>query len=171
MLFNIIGYFFDCRYISSFAATKQADDCELRNRLLMEAIDKIGLSSPEAAAKIWAEGVKSRNAALQFSVMSESLKKNYVNQLEQTAPNWVTGVSSPWISEYKIVEMKKIPQNRYTVKVLFNTATSTGPAADYNALLTLAEERDFWRIADIQMDEGLFAYTGFENNYTGTAPN
>ena len=39
--------------------------------------------------------------------------------------------------------------------------TSTGPAGDYNAILSVTREGYFWRISMISLEEGLYVYTGF----------
>lgn len=160
-LFNVIGYFFDCKYISVAAAVAQVDKYEVRSRLLMDAMDQVGVGTPEDAAVVWANGLETRSAALQYSVMGTELKKEYAKQLDKNYPNWVTGVSSPWISAYKITNIETIGVNQYAVRLTLSTATSSGPYADYNAVLIVVLEGDFWRITNISADPGLSAYMGF----------
>ena len=64
LFINILGLVFDYRYISVFAAAEDADTYEVRSRLLMEAMEDIGVCSPEQAALVWAKGLKMRSAAL-----------------------------------------------------------------------------------------------------------
>ena len=130
---------------------------EIRCRLLMESFNHIGACSPEDAALIWAEGLKIRSGALQYAVMSSELKESYEKQLEKSSPNWVTGISSPWIDSYRIIMSKE-----ESIELIFSTFTSTGPAGDYRALLKIAKEGKFWRITDISADPGLYPYTLFK---------
>jgi hypothetical protein len=138
------------------------DMYEIRSRLLMQATDATGACSPEKAAQIWAEGLKQRSAALQYAVMAKALKDEYARQLGNTFPNWVTGVSSPWIEQYNLVKKEQIDNNTYRFLIRFATATSSGPAGSYDARLTIAAQGDYWRVSMVEEDEGLKVYTGFE---------
>lgn len=160
-LFNVVGYYFNCKYISVFAAVAEVDKYEVRNELLMDAMNQVGVNNPESAAKVWANGLKARSAALQYSVLGTKLRQEYAKQLDENYPNWVTGMSSPWVDSYKITDVSAAGDDRYAIKVSFSTATSAGPAGDYNALLIVAREGDFWRIADISADKELYPYIGF----------
>jgi len=137
---------------------------ETRSFLLMEAMDAVGCCSPEDAAYTWAKGLRMRSAAMQYAVMTRDLKGSYAAQLQNTAPNWVTGMSSPWIDAYEIIEVRD-PREKYcTIEIRFATASSTGPDAEYEAQLAMELEGRFWRIAGIEMDDGLYPYTGFEHS-------
>lgn len=162
ILINIVGLIFNCRYISIFAAAHDADTYEIRSRLLMEAMNDIGACSPQQAALTWAKGLKMRSAALQYSVMSKKLKEEYARELEKNNPNWVTGISSPWVESYEIAGIKT-KEDTFTIKMLISTRTSTGPAGDYVALLTVSPEDGFWRIKEITADRELSPYTGLSS--------
>jgi hypothetical protein len=94
--------------------------------------------------------------------MSKILKEQYAKQLESSFPNWVTGMSSPWIENYKFTKSERFGDNKYVYNICFSTKTSTGPAGDYNAVITVEKEGNFWRITKIETDKGLYAYTGFK---------
>ncbi|MGX8702406.1 hypothetical protein [Caproiciproducens sp.] len=159
-LFNAAGYFFHCKYISVAAAVAEVDQYEVRTGLLMDAMDRVGVCAPEAAAAVWADGLKGRSGAMQYSVMDSRLKKEYVQQLDQYNPNWVTGVSSPWIESYKITGQTQTGSGQYEIRLSFSTVTSGGPAGDYHAALTVVRDGGFWRITKISADEGLHPYMG-----------
>lgn len=160
-LLNVIGYCFNWRYVSIFAAASETNKYEVRSYLLTEAMDQVGVCCPEDAADVWSNGLVTRSAALQYSVMNKELKEEYANQLEKSAPNWVTGMSSPWVDSYKIVKTQTPSENSRIIELTYSTATSTGPAGDYKAVLTIAKEGDFWRITEISADPGLYPYMGF----------
>ena len=134
---------------------------EVRSRLLMEAMDFVGVCFPSDAAIVWAEGLKRRSAAMQYSVMNSSLKDEYARQLDEVFPNWVTGASSPWVESYKITGTESPDEQHMLIELKFDTATSTGYAGSYSAKLTLEQRNCFWRISAIEADEGLYPYTGF----------
>lgn len=162
LLLNLIGYLFHFKYISVFEAVSVGNQYEIKSRLLMEAMDDVGVCDPESAAEIWANGLKNRSAAAQYSVMSKQLKDEYAKQLETTFPNWVTGMSSPWVDSYAVCDKRELDKDTYIYYLKFSTATSTGPAGDYNAVLTIANMGRFWQIVALSTDKGLYPYTGFE---------
>ncbi len=142
-------------------STWNGNTYQIRSELLMEAMQYVGVCSPEAAASLWAEGLKQRSAALQYAAMSEMLKQEYQKRLETTAPNWVTGISSPWVESYAIVSMKQGSGNSRIAELTFTLLSSDSVAQTYAASLLLAEENGFWRVNGITMDEQLYPYTGF----------
>lgn len=159
-LFNVVGYFLSCKYISVIAAVAQADKYEVRNDLLLRAMDHVGVCTPEAAIQVWVEGMESRNGAMQYSIMSSGLKKEYLSQLEQYNQYWVTGMSSPWIADYKITKTQA-GDTQYVFQIAFSTETSAGPAEALNAEVTVDRQDDFWQITKIAADKGLGPYMGW----------
>jgi hypothetical protein len=155
-----IAIVFLCMPAGAPAAAEEPDKFEIRSGLLAEAMGFVGSCSPDGAAGVWAEGLKRRSAAMQYSVMSEQLKKIYATELEETFPNWVTGVSSPWIEKYEIIQ-NRIDAENYCFHIRLSTATSSGPAGDYDAVLLVGWESGFWRITEVVTEEELKVYTGF----------
>lgn len=149
-------------YVCAFAYASEPDRYEVRYELLLEAMERIGACTPEEAADIWANGLKMRSGAAQYSVMDAALKREYGKQLEENAPMWVTGVSSPWIETYRTVLVQKPEESREVRHLMFTTQTSAGPGPTYTASLTLEKEGGYWRIVKIQAEKGLEAYTGFD---------
>lgn len=135
------------------------DARQVKEAMLMAALDEVGACSAEDAVLLWAKGVKLRNAAMQYAALSRELKRQYSKAWERTAPEWVTGVSSPWISRYEIVGERR-EYGVYTYALELTAKTSTGTAGVYAAQLTVEKDGGFWRITRIDMDEALKAYTG-----------
>lgn len=160
-LVNLAGYIFGIKYISVFAAVAEANKYEVRSELLMTAMDSVGACSPKGAAQVWAKGLVQRSGALQYAAMNNALKREYARQLETCAPNWVTGISSPWVEGYEIIKVESPDENSRIIRLRFSTMSSTGPAGVYDAVLTLERDGDFWRISGISADEGLYPYTCF----------
>lgn len=159
LLFNIIINFVDIKYV---ATSLNINKYEIRSDLLIDAMDYVGVCNPQDAATVWSNGLKMRSAAMQYSVMTKDLKTEYKKQLETSFPNWVTGISSPWVDSFKINETVKINENCFEFHIQFITKTSTGPAGNYNAKLTVIKDNNFWRISKILMDNELYPYTGFK---------
>lgn len=141
--------------------SNQADIYRTRSDLLIAAMDFVGVCSAYDAVNVWSNAVVMRSGAMQYSVMTKQLKNTYQKQLENTFPNWVTGVSSPWISGYKITGIDKTDNLTIIYSLLFSAKTSTGPAGEYTAVLTVKKEGNFYQISNIYTDEGLYIYTGF----------
>jgi hypothetical protein len=140
---------------------KSMDKYRIRAGLLMEAMDAVGVCSPQDAVGVWAEGLRKRSAALQYSVMDRPLKAEYAKDLEQTFPNWVTGVSSPWVDRYEAVKAGQADGGNWSYMLRFHLMTSAGPAGDYLADLTVSKDGEFWCISKVTADRELSAYTGF----------
>ena len=167
VLLNVVGYVLNCKYVSVVAAIKDADRYQIKSELLIEALQQVGVCTPEDVAKVWAEGLKNRSAALQYAVMRSPLREEYAKQLEKTAKNWVTGLSSHWVEDYQIKQVTVTGDGERVIELNFSTSTSTGPAGEYPAVLTIVREGQFWHIKQIVMDEGLYPYTGFETPNPG----
>lgn len=138
--------------------TDSRDDRQAQ--LLEDAMTHLGVCSPEEAVDLWARGLMKRSAAMQFAVMDAELKERYKETLEKSAPDWVTGVSSPWVSGYSVIDVSETAQGLklYSLHVL--TETSSGPAQTYLAVLVLEYNGSYWRIAALSLDEELGIYTG-----------
>ena len=136
--------------------------CSVQRDLLKDAMNYVGVGSPEKAVEVWSEGLKQRSAAIQYSVMTKELRDIYENDLKQTYPNWVTGISSPWVEGYEIVNEKKVNDKTHCFEVRYDTATSTGPATPFTVILVVINNNDFWRISKVNGDAISTVYTGFQ---------
>ncbi len=158
VLTNVIGYCTGNAYLSVFAMQGE-DKHEIRSRLLEEAMRDVGACTPDKAADIWAGGLKKRSGAMQYAAMTNKLREIYAAELDKSFPNWVTGMSSPWVESYSVTKAKTLGETRI-YDVLFHTATSTGPAGDHKATIHITREDGYWRIGMIQTDDALTPYTG-----------
>lgn len=162
LLLNAAAYFVYTSNFGVHALSNEINRYEVQNKLLLDAMQEVGVCSPKRAAEVWASGLQKRSAALQYAVMTAAFQKEYVKQLEKSAPNWVTGLSSPWIDSFTIMRSDRPNEKRYVFEILFSTQTSTGPAGDYTAAVTVDREGDFWRISNIAADEQLYPYTRYK---------
>lgn len=112
--------------------------------LLQEAFAS---QSPKEAADKWASGVKARNGALQFAVLSSELKEKQLGKYEEMM--WVTGTSSPWVNEFIISNEQKVSEAERKYDIQFDLASSTGPAGTYKVEVIVKRFSDKWYIAQI----------------------
>jgi len=102
---------------------------------------------PLTAVKTWAEGVKMRNAALQYAVMNPELKKEHY--AEFAAMNWSTGTSSPWIESYQIMSDTKVDATTYRYEVAFTFTDSTQSKFTNTQYVIVKQYDDKWLLAEI----------------------
>lgn len=112
VLFSISAY-------SSSEAVRQSESTAARIAMLEKALAPQNI---DEVVNLFAKANKERNGAVQFMLFSDSLKNKYKDRW----PNWVSGVSSPWIISYTI---KKSTQSKNSSKfeINYKWATSAGP--------------------------------------------
>lgn len=106
----------------SFAENK-ATETQLQSRRIFMLEYALAPANPEAVATAWADAAKNRNGAVQYMLMCPDLQKANLSNLE--ALNWVTGVSSPWISSTKIISVEK-KENGSDFSVQYEFSLSSG---------------------------------------------
>ena len=90
----------------------------------------------EDAALTWAEGVQTRNGALQFAVLSPELQTKM--KADYVAMNWITGVSSPWVERYQIT--RQVQQDKgWKFEIEYEMMTSTGLAGTQSDRIRVAQ--------------------------------
>jgi len=91
--------------------------------------------------------VKSRNGAIQYSLLTDKLKVEQYNFFKDL--NFVTGTSSPWIDSYGI---SKIEDGKY--KIVFNWKTSApSPMTDTITYITIVTEAGQTRISSLESNK------------------
>ncbi|MGL5506772.1 MAG: hypothetical protein ACRDB0_02585 [Paraclostridium sp.] len=124
---------------------------EEKNKLFKETVNNFGASSKEKAVELYSEGLKNRNGPLQYSVMCKALKIKFKKEMESNKNYaWVTGTSSPWISEYKIYKYKRINKNKYSVIVKFTLNDAKGMIGEDSIELEIIKDNDIWCISRIE---------------------
>lgn len=108
----------------------------------------LAANDPVSAAQAWAEGVKTRNGALQYAVMTPELKKEWYQQLAEN--NWVTGTSSPWADKYEIMEKSKIDQETIKYEVAFTYTDSTQKTYVTKDYVTVEKQDGKWYVSALE---------------------
>lgn len=140
----------------------QVNPYKTRSELLMDASNYTGVFTPEQAAAVWAKGLERRSAAMQYTVMTEKLKKKFAGQLDDLRSNWVTGMSSPSVQGYTITKVNRTDDTHAEVDLKIETGATYSPSNFYDARLWLVREGEFWRIDQIWTDEKLYLYTLYQ---------
>jgi hypothetical protein len=144
-----------CLAISVFAGTMTIDsnktgtsENEIENTRILLLERALEPKEPYAAVKSWAEGVKTRNGALQYAVMSADLKSKYYSEF--VGLGWVTGVSSPWVESYEIRELYRKDNDIYRFEVVFTYTDSTKSHFTTKEYVTANKFNDSWFISAIE---------------------
>ncbi|HJF31615.1 MAG TPA: hypothetical protein K8V56_07535 [Sporosarcina psychrophila] len=83
---------------------------------LMSFMTGLMVTEPKQAVELWLFGVNGRSGAVQYAMLSASLRKQSRSKFEQT--HWITGQSSPSVSNFRFTKVEKLSESkmRYTVK-------------------------------------------------------
>lgn len=135
----------------SDAAQISRQQLKAQIQYFQEALDKLGASSPEQTAKMWAEGPKTRNGVLQYAVACEDLKAAIIKKLGKPEESfWNIGASSPWVERYEVGNFKKISPSKYVTTIKYYWATSTGPAGTTEDTLTIVQKNNIWCVSEVK---------------------
>ncbi len=123
----------------SFAENKAAET-QLPSRRIFMLETALAPASPEAVATAWAKAAKNRNGAVQYMLMCPDLQKIHLNNLEVL--NWVTGVSSPWISSYKVIsETPKENNSNFSIQYEFSLSNGVvGKVVDHIHVIPISHK-------------------------------
>jgi len=125
-------------------------ELEARKMQIQQLEEAIKLLLPKDSleiVKLWAEGVKIRNGALQYVVMSPELQKEKYDYF--VSLGWVTGTSSPWIESYEIKEIYK-SEKSFRYEVEFTYTDSTGAKFTEKQFVTVKNFDGSWLISAIE---------------------
>ena len=105
---------------------------EKENLSFLNIESEYDLSHELVLAKVWADGLQTRDGQLRYEMMSEEMKERFIQeQIVRSGENWNfnIGVSSPWVVDYE-VEI-----NGTTANITYVTKTSE--PAYYNTIETI----------------------------------
>lgn len=125
---------------------------ERRIQLLEKALAP---KTADGAAYSWAEAVKTRNGAWQYSLMNDILRRQYLKEFEEIG--WVTGFSSPWVEKYKINRQPTNDKGAINFQIDFDWYTSSGYAYSNTAILIAtrydtAQTNEHWLISFLDFE-------------------
>ncbi|HEY8344785.1 MAG TPA: stalk domain-containing protein [Bacillota bacterium] len=133
---------------SVFVDSREQEIVKTQIGLLEKALTP---KSPLAAVEAWAEGVKTRNGAWQYAVLSPELR---AEQYERFAvANWSTGASSPWVENFRVIERYRIVQEVYRYEVIFTYTDSTKKTFCTKEYVTVRKYEDSWLVSAVEQVE------------------
>lgn len=109
---------------------------------------RIILPSAFQAAELYGFGLQHRNASIQYSIFSKEFKKVMYPQFVEL--NWVTGVSSPWITKYEVTKETVINPNSEVIEMRIDSATSNGPEPAMLLTISLVKDHNSWVITGVK---------------------
>jgi hypothetical protein len=111
-------------------------------------------ASPAQALDLYMNGFQYRNASLQYAAFNEALQKQALPQFEKL--DWSTGVSSPWVSGWKVTKTTTLSPNQLLYEISCLTATSTGPFDPIVLQLEITKQNDeHWFITSVKTEQEL----------------
>lgn len=128
---------------------RAVESLERQVQLLQMALEP---RSPREAAERWAEGVKTRNGALQYAVLAPELREKMLEYYEGLG--WVTGTSSPWVAGVEVVAERREVDGRWEYEIEYQWATSTGPAGKSREVLVVVQVGERWLVAQVTRADG-----------------
>jgi len=123
------------------------NEVEILRQQIAKLEEALAAKDAQTAVKTWAEGVKTRNGALQYAMLTPGLKAKMYTELS-FGGTWTTGTSSPWAESYQLVTQKITPQ-KVEYKVIFTYTDSTQSKQKVTDTVTVVKEGDFWYISAI----------------------
>lgn len=145
---------------------KKSEVEQAQVRLLEEALTP---KDPLNVAKTWSKGVKMRNGALQYAVMSPKLKGEYYGKFVDS--NWLTGESSPWVDSFKVTEKYRVDEERYRFEVEFTYSDSSKITFSTIEYVTVAKFDGTWLISSIEKIEAQGEIAKITSGESGTVNN
>ena len=118
---------------------------------LMSFMNGLMVGEPKQAVELWILGVNNRSGAVQYAMLSPSLQKQSRRKFEQT--RWVTGQSSPSVSNFRFTKVEKLSESkmRYTVK--YDLWASYGDFGGGQKIIIVEKNlepfREYWFISSI----------------------
>lgn len=107
--------------------------------------------TPLQTVELWILGLENRSGAVQHAVLSPALQKRTQQQFVES--NWITGQSSPWVSNIHIVHVNKISKTTQQFTLAYDLITSYANFGKGHKVITVEKNpepgRENWFITKI----------------------
>ncbi len=130
------------------AKTPTPDKVQVPNSRVTGLEEALAAKDAVTAAETWAQGVKTRNGALQYAVMTPELQKEWYQQLAES--NWSTGTSSPWVEKYEVIEKSSIDEQTVKYEVVFTYTDSTQSTFSMREYVTVKKQGASWLVSSLE---------------------
>lgn len=101
------------------------------------------LSTPEKTAELYAKAIHTRNGALFLVVVTSQIGQKYYSYLR---PNFVPGVSSPWMDSYELGECTENKDGTVSAEISFVWKTSDSEDVSEFAIVMQKQDDGRWLI-------------------------
>lgn len=116
-----------------------------RVALLEEAL---AAESPKEAVQTFAKGLKNRNGALQYAMMSKKMREEIGNNY--AANRWQTGSSSPWYASITVNEGVHNEDGTWLFELHGVLTDSTNQQEDRHFSIKALKENNRWVVEEVQ---------------------
>lgn len=135
-------------------SNSSGDETAMRIQLLERALAP---ETADQAANDWAQAVATRNGAWQYAIMSDEMRAANLASFEMS---WVTGFSSPWVTDYTVANVPaqtSATDGIYVYHVVFSWTTSAHDLAISEGDITVVSNDEgysapVYLISDIAFD-------------------
>jgi len=132
----------------ALAAPKQLNLLESQ---LLSFMTGLHVGEPKQAVELWILGVNNRSGAVQYAMLSPSLQNQSKSKFEQT--HWVTGQSSPWVSNFRFTKVETLSESRIRYTVKYDLETSYANFGSRQKIITVEKNlepfKEYWFISSI----------------------
>ena len=128
--------------------TPASDQMQVPNARVTGLEDALAAKDAVTAAETWAQGVKTRNGALQYAVMTPELQKEWYQKLAES--NWSTGTSSPWVEKYEVIKKSTINTETIKYEVIFTYTDSTQSTFSMREYVTVKKQGANWHVSALE---------------------
>lgn len=120
-------------------------------RQLMSFMTGLMVTEPKQAVELWILGVNNRSGAVQYAMLSPSLRKQSRSKFEET--HWITGQSSPSVSNFHFTKVKKLSESQMRHTVKYDLWASYGDFGGGEKIIIVEKNlepfQEYWFISSI----------------------
>ena len=118
---------------------------------LMSFMTGLMVTEPKQAVELWILGVNNRSGAVQYAMLSPSLRKQSRGKFEET--HWITGQSSPSVSNFHFTKVEKLSEFKMRFTVKYDLWASYGDFGGGQKIIIVEKNlepfKEYWFISSI----------------------
>ena len=118
---------------------------------LMSFMTGLMVTEPKQAVEFWIFGVNGRSGAVQYAMLSPSLRKQSRRKFEET--HWITGQSSPSVSNFRFTKEEKLSESQMRYTINYDLWASYGDFGGGQKIITVEKNlepfKEYWFISSI----------------------
>ncbi|MEC2307168.1 hypothetical protein [Bacillus atrophaeus] len=101
------------------------------------------VDAPKQVVELWILGVKNRSGAVQYAMLSPSLRKHTLKKFEQRS--WSTGQSSPWVDNFRLLKVNKISDTKIQYTIAYDLLTLYANFGEGQKVITVEKNPEPYR--------------------------